>query len=74
MIQKYFKPLATGTTHSFLTDVKSKEREINKAYILVVDTFHEHQLSVGPFCVSLILKGSTQLLDGDISLQVVVIR
>lgn len=44
------------------------------AYILVVDTFHEHQFSVGPFCVSLILKWPAQLLDGDVPLQVVVIR
>lgn len=39
----------------------------------MVDTFHEHQFSVGPLCVSLILKGSTQLLDGDVPLQVVVV-
>lgn len=40
----------------------------------MVDTLHEHQLPVGPLGVSLILKGPAQLLDGDISLQVVVVR
>lgn len=40
----------------------------------MVDTLHEHQLPVGPLGVGLVLKGPAQLLDGDISLQVVVIR
>lgn len=44
------------------------------AYVLVVDTFHEHQFPVGPFGVSLVLKGPAQLFDGDVPLQVVVIR
>lgn len=39
----------------------------------MVDAFHEDQLSVGPFGVSLVLKGPAQLLDGDVPLQVVVI-
>lgn len=40
----------------------------------MVDTLHEHQLPVGPFGVGLILEGPAQLLDGDIPLQVVVVR
>lgn len=35
----------------------------------MIDTFHEHQLSVGPLGMGLILKRPTQLLDGDVSFQ-----
>lgn len=53
---------------------KAAEKLSESSYVLVVDTFHEHQFSVGPFCVSLILEGPAQLLDGDVPLQVVVVR
>lgn len=43
------------------------------AYVLVVDALHEHQLSVRPFGMGLVLKGSTEFLNSDISLQDVVI-
>ena len=46
----------------------------SSSYVLVVDTFHQHQFPVGPLCVSLVLKRPAQLLDGDIPLQVVVVR
>ena len=48
--------------------------ENSSSYVLVVDTFHEHQFPVGPFRVSLILERPAQLLDGDVPLKVVVIR
>lgn len=35
----------------------------------MIDTLHEHQLPVGPLGVGLILKGPTQLLNGDVSFQ-----
>lgn len=38
-------------------------------YIFVIDAFHEHQLSVCPLGVGLVLEGSAQLLDGYISVQ-----
>lgn len=53
---------------------KAAEKLSESSYVLVVDTFHEHQFSVSPFCVSLILEGPAQLLDGDVPLQVVVVR
>lgn len=53
--------------------LKKGQKMSESSYVFVVDTFHEHQFSVSPFCVSLILKRSAQLLDGDIPLQVVVI-
>lgn len=40
-----------------------------RTYVFVIDTFHEHQLPVGPLGVGLILKRPTQLLDGDVSFQ-----
>lgn len=40
----------------------------------MVDALHEHQLSVGPFCMGLVLEGAAQFLDGDVFLQVVVVR
>ena len=45
-----------------------------RSYVLVVDTFHEHQFSVGPFGMGLILKGPTQLLNCDVPLKVVIVR
>lgn len=39
------------------------------AYIFMIDTFHEHQLSVRPLGVGLVLKRPTQLLNGDVSFQ-----
>lgn len=40
-----------------------------RTYVFMIDTFHEHQLSVRPLGVGLILKRPTQLLDGDVSFQ-----
>lgn len=54
-------------------DMKMR-RQDRSAYVLVVDALHEHQLSVGPLGMGLVLKGPAQLLDGHVSLQVVVVR
>lgn len=43
-------------------------------YIFMVDTLHEHQLSVSAFSMSLILKRPAEFLYSHISLKVVVIR
>lgn len=43
-------------------------------YIFMVDTFHEHQLSVRTFGMSLILKRPAEFLYSHVSLKVVVIR
>lgn len=43
-------------------------------YIFMVDTLHEHQLSVSTFSMSLILKRPAEFLYSHISLKVVVIR
>lgn len=53
---------------------RGRLEEKRSSYILVVDTFHEHQLPVGPLGVGLVLEGPAQLLDGNVPLQVVVIR
>ena len=46
---------------------------MNVTYVLVIDTFHEHQFSVGPLGMGLVLKGPAQLLNGHIPLKVVVV-
>ncbi len=66
----------TAQNHPSLTVklIYTKCEKSSSSYVLVVDTFHEHQFSVGPLRVGLILKRPAQLLDGDVPLQVVVVR
>lgn len=43
------------------------------AYVFMIDTFHEDKLSVRPLGMGLILKRPTQLFNGDVSLQDLII-
>ena len=42
-------------------------------YIFVIDIFHQNQLSVGAFGMGLVLKGSTEFLNGNVSFKYLVI-